>query len=223
MHNEIKIFQASARLLALVLLVFFLVGCAPFLVQKPERTGEPTEGPLRIHVHTEHHTYRARERVGQTVHRDSTGERVGTSEVYQDVVREGQDTTYELQRSEILVDEADFYAFAGHNAVVDDIEATRDRAVTINRISTGAAIVGASAMIGSYFLLSGDESSLGSGAMVGGLLFSLGGYYGASISAVLLDPTYRHTSNEQAEQAATNYNAEQGYDEPGMAHTESVR
>lgn len=223
MHNEINILQPSARLLALVLLGGVLVGCAPFLVQKPERTGQPTEGPLRVHVHTEHYTYHARERVGQTVHRDSAGETVGTSEEYQDVVREGQDTTYELQRSELLVDEADFYAFAGHDAVVDDIEATRDRAVTINRISTGAAIVGVSAMIGSYFLLSGDESSLGSGAMVGGLLFSLGGYYGASISSSQLAPTYRHTSNEQAERAATDFNTEQGHDEPGMVHTESVR
>ncbi len=223
MRSEINVFQASTRLLVLVLLGFFLVGCSPFLVQKPERTGEPTEGPLRVHMHTEHYTYYAQERVGQTVHRDNTGAAVGTSDVYQDVVREGEHTTYELQRSEILVDEADFYAFAGHNDVADDIDAQRDRSVTINRIASGATLVGAAAIISSYFLFASENSSLGYGVAMGGLVFAIGGYYGASISAAMLDPTYRHTSNEQAEQAAGSYNTDQGYNEPGLVHTETVR
>jgi len=129
-------------------LVSSVWGCASLPKTGIEATGEP----LNVEMRTETHTYTTQAKVGEVVHRDSSGRAVGTSEVY-----ENRTGSYDVQRWQVFqgdtpIDDQDFFRIGGDIDSAKEIAASRQSGVTMNKVGVGLLIGGGALALAGLFL-----------------------------------------------------------------------
>jgi hypothetical protein len=129
-------------------LISSALGCATLPKTGAEVSGEP----LNVEMRTETHTYTTQAKVGEVVHRDSSGRSVGTSEVY-----ENRTGSYDVQRWQVFqgdtpIDDQDFFRIGGDIDTAKEIAATRQSGVTMNKVGVGMLIGGGALALAGIFL-----------------------------------------------------------------------
>ncbi len=149
---------SRTKLVVAGVLVSTVWGCAHLPKTGAEATGEP----LNVEMRTETHTYTTQAKVGEVVHRDSSGRSVGTSEVY-----ENRTGSYDVQRWQVFqgdtpIDDQDFFRIGGDIDSAKEIAASRQSGMTMNKVGLGLLIGGGAAALGGFILgnaLSSSNSS----------------------------------------------------------------
>lgn len=194
-----------------------VMSCATLPQTGMPRTGEP----LSVRERTEVYSYTEKQKVGEVEHRDAEGRSLGTSSAYANVTRHQAVQLWQTYQGESPVDEQDFFTIAEKLDTARRIQETRESALKINRIGWGAAAAGTAVAIVGGLVLSSTYSNMatpgqnpspgwatpvGYGLTIGGALVGLGGYYAALLTGPQLSPEYHHSTQQEAMQAAAEYN-----------------
>jgi hypothetical protein len=188
----------------LLLLASTLTGCFAFPDAKSPKTGAvPTGEPLAVVDDVKVWTTTEKEKVGETVHKDSAGNTIGTSDTYQEKTRvHSMKVWYPVQGNEQLADE-DFFRIAGDQKALDETLSMRENGKKWNRRGKITMIAGGVGFIAGIFVPHTVGRTL---LMTGGGLAVSGGWYMSYWGAKQMNPEQHAVDRSIAERAARNYN-----------------
>jgi hypothetical protein len=188
-----------------VILLAFASGCASL----PAPAAAPNGQPLSVREHTETAHYTVKEKIGEVEHKNDKGEKIGTSEVYQNRLQTVHYQVWNSYQGDTKISDDDLYRISKDEKAARDVQSGRETGVLLNRIGIGTFIAGAAAAGAGYYMVTqvkeGDSPVVPSALLYGGLITaSVGGllaYLGLHKANVEhpLDQT-------RAMQAADNYN-----------------
>jgi hypothetical protein len=173
----------------------FVLGCAA----SPKHvvaTGEQLDVVDDIKLYT------TQEKVAETVHKDSAGGTIGTSDTYAERVH-ASPIWYGVQGNQKLADE-DFFRIAGDKEGLDATLALRQSGHRWKKIGWGTILGSCGVVVGDLFVPEGGAQALiGLGALLAGSAGALMVVYGDS----KLNPDNHAVDRSLAERAARQYNA----------------
>lgn len=190
--------------LLLVLVVAALPACMIFPdAQRPKMAAVPTGEPVAVVDDVKVWTTTSKEKVGETVYKDSSGQTYATADRYEDKTEvHSMKIWYPVQGTSQLSDE-EFFKITGDKPALDETMALRDSGKKWNtrgKITLGLGAVG---FIASWFV----PNPIGRTAlMAGGGLAMSGGWYMMYWGAKQMDPESHAVDRSIAERAARNYN-----------------
>ena len=193
---------------SLVLLVPTLAGCFAFPSAKSPKTGAVATGePLAVVDDVKVWTTTEKEKVGETVHKDSSGNTIGTSDTYQEKTKvHSMKVWYPVQGNAQLPDE-DFFRIAGDQQALDETLEMRENGKKWNRRGKITMIAGGVGFIAGLFVPHTLGRTL---LMTGGGLAVSGGWYMSYWGAKQMDPEQHAVDRSIAERAARQYNERLG-------------
>jgi hypothetical protein len=179
-------------------------GCFVLPDAKAPTSGAVATGePLAVVDDVKVWTTTSKEKVGETVYKDSTGSTVATADVYQDKTQvHSMKVWYPVQGTQQLPDE-DFFRIAGDQNALTETGKMRDSARTWNSRGKITMLVGAVGFVAGYFVPSALGRTL---LMTGGGLAVSGGWYMAYWGAKQMEPENHAVDRSIAERAARQYN-----------------
>ena len=197
--------------LSLALASTALAGCLLPDAKNPATGAVATGEPLAVVDDVKTWTTTSKEKVGESVVKDSNGNTIGTVDNYQERTHvHSMRVWYGFQGQQQVPDE-DFFRIAGDKDAVDATEKARQAAISRNH--TGKLVmlgggVGVVAGIVLYAAGSGNQTLQTVGGLVdlAGLLALTGGWYLAHSGAVMMTPEYHAVDRSQAERDANMYN-----------------
>lgn len=177
-------------------------------------TGTPATGErLSVDSRVLTHQWVEQAKVGEVVHKDSSGRRVGTSDVYEDRLRTSQELVWKPMQGMAPIDDEDFFRIAGDEEGLRQVRGYREIGLWLNRGGLGAAAVGVVGMVVGLALAKAvPEGGGGAPATLlgGGLILTSLGATVAYMGAGRLSPQTHPLAMERAQQAAATYNARIG-------------
>jgi hypothetical protein len=139
----------STRSIAPVLAMAALsMGCASL----PKTGAQDSGQALYVDVTSENVQYVAKVKTGDVVHKDASGNVIGTSEAYEDKMMSYNITRWAAFQGEDKLDDEDFFRIAGDNQAADQIHNYRAAGVSMNRIGWIMAAVGGGVILGGIVL-----------------------------------------------------------------------
>ncbi len=175
---------------------------------KSPATGVVATGePLAIVDDVKVWTTTQKEKVGETVHKDSSGNVVGTSDSYEEKTRvHTMKVWYPVQGAQQLADE-DFFRIAGDQNALHETLDMRETGKKWNRrgkITMGVGVVG---VVAGIFIPNPLAKTV---LMSGGALGVTGGWYMSYWGAKQMEPDSHAVDRSVAERAARSYNSQIG-------------
>lgn len=194
--------RPSVTALALVPAALF-TGCIMPSAKSPSTGAVATGEPLAVVDDVKVWTTTSKEKVGETVYRDSSGRTIATADDYQERTQvHSMKIWYPVQGQQQLVDE-DFFRIAGDHSALAQTEEMRSDGRKWSFRGKVMIGVGAASFIGSFFV----PNIYGRTAlMTGGGLAMGGGWYMAYWGASRLSPEQHAVDRSIAERAARQYN-----------------
>jgi hypothetical protein len=118
--------------------------------------------------------------VGEVEHKNEKGEKIGTSEVYQNRLQTVQYQVWDSYQGDRKISDDDLYRISRDAKAENEVRSSRENGVLLNRIGIGALIVGVASAAAGYYMTTqvkeGDSAALPMALMYGGLgTASLGG------------------------------------------------
>lgn len=190
--------------LLLVVLAASLPACMIFPdAQRPKTSAVATGEPVAVVDDVKVWTTTSKEKVGETVYKDSSGQTMATADTYEEKTQvHSMKIWYPVQGNAQLSDE-EFFKITGDQAALDEtlsLRASGKKWNTRGKITLGVGAVG---FIASFFI----PNTIGKTAtMVGGGLAMTGGWYMMYWGAKQMDPESHAVDRSIAERAARNYN-----------------
>ena len=193
-----------------VLVVVSLTGCLFGPKHPAPASGAVATGkPMAIVDDVKVWTTQQQENVGQDVHRDSSGNVTGVTDVYATTTKvHSKKIWYPVQGTEQISDE-DFFRIVGDVGAREETRRLKARARTKLRVGHTVLAGGVVASFLGVFALRGviiDSTTAGIGLSLGGLAAALGGFYIARSGADQLEADYHAVPRSRAELAADRYN-----------------
>jgi hypothetical protein len=139
---------SRASLVVTGLLVSSAWGCAHL----PQTGAEVTGEPLGVEMRTETRIYTTQAKVGEVVHRDSSGRTVGTSEVFENRTGSYDVMRWQAFQGDSPIDDQDFFRIGRDTASAQEIAALRQSGMTMNKVGIGLLIGGGAAALGGIIL-----------------------------------------------------------------------
>lgn len=188
----------------LVLLTASLTGCFALPdAQAPKNTAVATGEPVAVVDDVKVWTTTSKEKVGETVYRDSSGRTIATADEYQEKTRvHSMKIWYPVQGTEQLTDE-EFFRITGEQKALDDTLAMRADGRKWNRRGKITMIAGGVGFLAGFFVPNAVGKSV---LMIGGGLAVSGGWYMSYWGAKQMDPEHHAVDRSIAERAARSYN-----------------
>jgi len=189
-----------------VTLAATLTGCFALPDAQAPKTGVVATGePVAVVDDVKVWTTTEKEKVGDTVYKDSNGHTVGTAETYQEKTRvHSMKVWYPVQGNEQLVDE-DFFRITGDQRALDDTLAMRANGKKWNRRGKITMIAGGVSFIAGLFVSNPLGRTL---LMSGGGLVVTSGWYMSYWGHKQMDPEQHAVDRSVAERAARSYNGQ---------------
>lgn len=189
---------------ALFVLVSLATGCMVFPDAKAPKNSAVASGePVAIVDDVKVWTTTQQEKVGETVHKDSAGNTIGTSSTYAEKTRvHSMKIWYPVQGTEQLSDE-EFFRITGEQKALDETLAMRASGKKWNKRGKITMIVGAIGAIAGIFVPNTTGKVV---LMTGGGLAVSAGWYMSFWGAKQMDPEHHAVDRSVAERAARNYN-----------------
>ncbi len=183
-------------------------GCMAVPSAKAPKGGAVATGePLAVVDDVKVWTTTSKEKVGEAVHKDADGNKVGSTDVYAEKTHvHTQKVWYLVQGPEQIPDE-DFFRIAGDDQAVAATLQMRKDARRQNRngkIAMGAGLV---SMIAGFFV---PQPIIRTVLLIGGGLSVSGGWYWAYAGAKKMEPESHAVQRSMAERAARQYNQQLG-------------
>ena len=192
------------RIGLLILVTSLTTGCFAFPDARSPKNGAVATGePVAVVDDVKVWTTTSKEKVGETVYKDSSGQTLATADTYQEKTRvHSMKIWYPVQGTEQLSDE-EFFRITGDQKALDETLAMREDGKTWNKRGKITMIGGAVAFIGGYFVPNAIGRSV---LMIGGGLAVSGGWYMSYWGAKQMDPEHHAVDRSIAERAARTYN-----------------
>jgi hypothetical protein len=166
-------------------------------------TGEP----LAVVDDVKVWTTTSKEKVAETVYKDSSGTTVGTADVYQDKTQvHSMKVWYPVQGTQQIPDE-DFFRIAGDQNALTETDNMRANAKKWNTRGKFTMLGGIVGVVAGYFVPSTIGRTL---LMTGGGIAVSGGWYMAYWGAKQMEPENHAVDRSIAERAARQYNQNLG-------------
>jgi hypothetical protein len=181
-----------------------LGGCMAVPTARTPQTGAVATGePLAVVDDVKVWTTTHNEKVGEAVHKDSRGNTVGSTDVYQERTQvHTQKVWYLVQGPEQIPDE-DFFRIAGDDQALQatlEMRATAKKQARRGHIAMGVGAVG---VIASFFI---DQPLARTVLGLGGGLAISGGWYFSYSASKMMEPESHAVQRSIAERAARRYN-----------------
>jgi hypothetical protein len=194
---------------ASVVLLTFASGCAHL----PEPVASPNGQPLSIHEHTETAQVTVKEKVGEVEYKNSSGQKVGTGEVYENRVHNVQYQVWNAYQGGDKISDDDLYRIAKDEKADREVRESRENGVFLNRLGIGGVILGAVATGAGYALASQSKDGFADTAprvlvIGGGLTLAAGGLL--TWLGFAKARKEHPLEQDRARQAAENYNTTLG-------------
>lgn len=190
--------------IALLVLPAVLAGCFAFPEAKsPKMTAVATGEPVAVVDDVKVWTTTSKEKVGETVYKDSSGQTFATADTYQEKTRvHSMKVWYPVQGNEQLTDE-EFFKITGEQTALEETLAMRANGKKWNRRGKITMIAGGVSFIAGIFV----PNAIGRTVLItGGGLAVSGGWYMSFWGAKQMDPEHHAVDRSIAERAARNYN-----------------
>jgi len=189
---------------ALVLAPILLTGCFAFPDAKaPKNAAVATGEPVAVVDDVKVWTTTSKEKVGETVYKDSSGQTLATADTYQEKTHvHSMKIWFPVQGNEQLSDE-EFFKITGDQKALDEtlsLRANGEKWNTRGKITLG---VGAAAFIAGFFVPNAIGRTV---LLAGGGLTATGGWYMMYWGAKQMDPESHAVDRSIAERAARAYN-----------------
>ena len=169
----------------------------------PKNTAVPTGEPVAVVDDVKVWTTTEKEKVGETVHKDASGNKIGTSDTYQERTRvHTRQVWYPVQGNEQLTDE-EFFRITGEQQALEQTLAMRANGKKWNRRGKITMIAGGLGFIAGIFVPNATGKVV---LMTGGGLAVSGGWYMSFWGAKQMDPEHHAVDRSIAERAARDYN-----------------
>jgi hypothetical protein len=190
--------------IALVFSAAVLGGCFVLPSAKAPATGAVATGEqLAVVEDVKVWTTTHKEKVGETVYKDSSGQTVGTADTYRDRTQvHTKKVWYPVQGAQQIPDE-DFFRIAGDDNALGETLKMREEGRTWNKRGKITMVAGAVGFIAGFFVPNNIGRSL---LLTGGGLAVSGGWYMAYYGAKHMDPEHHAVDRSIAERAARQYN-----------------
>jgi hypothetical protein len=187
-----------------ILVSVVATGCMLLPDAKPPKGGAVATGaPLAVVDDVKVWTTQEKEKVGETVYTDASGNTIGKGETYKDTTKvHTMKVWYPVQGTEQLSDE-DFFRIAGDQAALDATKQARDKAIDWNKKGKYTLAGGVAAMIAGYLIPNPTVQYV---LLVGGGLAVSGGWYLAYWGAKQMEPEAHAVDRSVADRAAQQYN-----------------
>lgn len=188
----------------LVILPALLTGCFAFPDAKsPKNTAVATGEPVAVVDDVKVWTTTSKEKVGDTVYKDSSGNTIGTAETYQEKTRvHSMKIWYPVQGNEQLSDE-EFFKITGDQNALQETLAMRENGKKWNRRGKITMIAGGISFVAGLFIPNVIAKSI---TITGGSLAVSGGWYMSYWGAQQQNPEHHAVDRSIAERAARTYN-----------------
>ena len=192
--------------IALVILPALLSGCFAFPDAKsPKNTAVATGEPVAIVDDVKVWTTTSKEKVGETVYKDSSGQTFATADTYQEKTRvHSMKVWYPVQGTEQLTDE-EFFKITGEQNALQETLAMRENGKKWNGRGKITMIAGGVSFIAGIFVPNAIGRMV---LMTGGGLAVSGGWYMSFWGAKQMDPEHHAVDRSVAERAARGYNGQ---------------
>jgi len=197
--------RTSVAVPALVLaLALALAGCFALPdARAPRNSAVPTGEPVAVVDDVKVWTTTSKEKVGETVYKDGSGQTVGTADRYEEKTRtHSMKVWYPVQGTEQLSDE-EFFRITGEQKALDETLSMREKGKRLNRRGKITMIAGGVGFIAGIFVPNAIGRTL---LMAGGGLALSGGWYMSYAGAQYMDPEHHAVERSIAERAARSYN-----------------
>jgi len=196
------------RAIVMVLPAALLGACMVVPQANRPKTGAVSTGqPLAVVDDVKVWVTRHKEKVGEAVHTDSSGQTVGKTNVYANRTRVHRKKVWYLVQGRERIDDEDFFRIAGDkNALTStiDLRANARKRGRNGQIAMGVGLVASIAAIFIKQPLARTGLGLGGSAALG-----VGWYYAWSAKR-MMQPEYHAVPRSVAERAAGNYNNKLG-------------
>jgi hypothetical protein len=187
-----------------------LGGCFILPEAKPPKTGAVATGePLAVVDDVKTWTTTSKEKVGESVVKDSSGNTIGTVDNYQEKTQvHSMKVWYPFQGPQQLSDE-DFFKIAEDQKAIDETAKLREHGQKLNRNGKYTMLGGAAGLIAGFVIMEAAPSAAIAGEIleIGGGLALSGGWYLAYHGAALMQPETHAVDRSQAERDAQQYNS----------------
>ena len=192
----------------------FAGGCAHLPPTGAKATGEP----LVVDTRTDQQSYVVQQRVGEVVHRTSSGRYVGTTGIYENqTVIAPPIVHWQAFQGKEKLDDQDFFRIGGDADVAKEIAAMRDSGVTLNRVGLVIFMLSGAAAVGGFVLMRTEKTSSYDPPPIWTVALAYGGLFtavtGGSIALYGRWKTKREhpiDDPERAKRVADKYNASIG-------------
>jgi hypothetical protein len=188
----------------LLLLATALTGCFAFPdARAPKNAAVATGEPVAVVDDVKVWTTTSKEKVGETVYKDSSGQTFATADTYEEKTRvHSMKVWYPVQGNEQLSDE-EFFKITGDQQALDETLALRASGRKWNTRGKITMIAGGVGFIAGFFI----PNAIGRTVMItGGGLAVSGGWYMMYWGAKQMDPESHAVDRSIAERAARSYN-----------------
>jgi hypothetical protein len=204
-----KLSAVSRVLVPSALLLGLASGCASL----PEPVATPNGQPLSVREHTETQQYTVKEKVGEVEYKNQSGQKIGSSDVYQNKVKTVEYQVWHAYQGNQQISDDDLYRIAQDEKAAREVQSKRETGVFLNRLGLGGLALGVLAAGAGYALASqqsvGDDPTLSRGLLYGGLITASAG--GILTWVGIAKARSEHPLEQQrAVQAADNYNLRLG-------------
>jgi hypothetical protein len=180
-----------------------LTGCLFPDAKSPKNVAVSTGEQVAVVDDVKVWTTTSKEKVGETVHKDSAGNVIGTSDSYQEKTRvHTMKIWYPVQGNEQLSDE-EFFRITGEQKALDETLSMREDGKKWNKRGKITMIAGGVSFIAGFFV----PNTIGKTLLItGGGLAVTGGWYMSYWGAKQMDPENHAVDRSIAERAARSYN-----------------
>lgn len=191
----------------LLLPTLAFAGCQQMWPTPKEPTLGATATGEEIWVRTQEHqaTFTEKKKVGEVVHKDDSGNSVGTSEVYEDKQRTVHWTTWYPMQGDLQLDDEDFLRIVGNEKALQEHRNYRKGGLSMNKWGKGLMIGGVATFVASLFVPA-ENFSLRYGLSTGGLIATSSGWYLARIGASRFSPEAHTIDPSRANYDIERYN-----------------
>lgn len=146
-----------------------------------------------------------KEKVGETVYKDSSGQTLATADTYQEKTQvHTMKVWYPVQGAQQIPDE-DFFRIAGDQNSLVETEKMRDEGRKWNKRGKITMVAGAVGFVAGFFVPNAIGRTL---LLTGGGLAVSGGWYMAYYGSKHMDPEHHAVDRSVAERAARQYNGQ---------------
>jgi len=193
------------------LMMTLFLGTATACATLPKAgTVEPTGEMLAVDGRTQTYQYVSKDKVGEVETKDSAGNTVARSDVYENRTHTAEKFTWYPRQGAIKLEDENFFRIAGDLETAEEIHHSRENGVLMNHIGLGLLAAGVAVALGGYAMDTSHDSGVASAGTLALSLSSVmlgGGGFLTWFGIAKANAEHPVNDYDRAEAAAQTYNS----------------